>query len=582
MSRFAATLRRLALLFIFIFALIGIASLGAASASPAGPPSGSISGRITAPGGVPIANAYVYAMTTNFQFVAGTDAAPDGTYSIQYLDTDSYVVHARADGYGWLHYVDACDDSGVVPVTVESFYDTPNINITLRPESVATGRVLAADGVTPLAGITVDIFPSAGGQIRRTTTGADGRYTVGGLSNCEYVASAFGDGYLTEYYEEAPSRGDATPFTVTQPNPVAGLDFTLSPGTLLSGSVIAEDTRAQLPDISVNIFNSEGSYWLRTDSNGNFVITLPPGSYQVRANFPPEGGYADSRWIPGQGGSWLFVPQTVPVTGLEIVLPPAAFLNFSAYGEDGITKINGTLWGFVAVPLEFQRAAGFPGLNFSLVPVAANREIYLFFDTFPLDPVGRDYESTWYSDRGATSSAATATPLRLSKGEFKDIEIQLRNISRAPVTPADGGEVLLENSVLTTLTLPPGAIIEDAELSIRTAPVSGVPAPLASFTDAFEPSTVSNTDEFITNFASPFTIKVIYEDHNVPKGIEESELALYYFAELPSNNYGWIKIPTTIDTENNILTAEYDRMGNYFQVMAPLQGVFLPVISHLP
>lgn len=77
--------------------------------------------------------------------------------------------------------------------------------------------------------------------MRSDHTGADGSYSVGGLSTGEYIARTQLTGYVEEYYQNRTSWDTATPIFVSQPYDTSGIDFSLQVlGEIASGLVEPE------------------------------------------------------------------------------------------------------------------------------------------------------------------------------------------------------------------------------------------------------------------------------------------------------------------------------------------------------
>jgi Leucine-rich repeat (LRR) protein len=189
---------------------------------------GSISGFVyQANGSTPIANVRVYAMDTQFRYVKDGYSQTNGNYQITGLGQGNYYLAVQANGFGGVYYPNGYDDPGAVAVGVTPPNNTPNINFNLSPEATVTGFVYQSDGHTPIVGAKISIEPGNGGQIRSAYSGADGAYTVYGLSSGAYIAKADATGFETEYYLNTWSWSTATRFDVTQPQNRAGINFTL-------------------------------------------------------------------------------------------------------------------------------------------------------------------------------------------------------------------------------------------------------------------------------------------------------------------------------------------------------------------
>jgi protocatechuate 3,4-dioxygenase beta subunit len=213
---------------------------------------GSITGyAFQADGVTPISNAFVYAMDTNFRFIGGVSTKADGSYRIGGLVSGSNYISIEANGFGGVYYDNGYDDHHATLVPVSAPSNTGNINFHLSPEATLSGHVFRSDGVTPVTGALIEIWPQAGGQIRQSTTGSTGAYQVGGLSTGAYVLYVSATGLVPEYYNNASSWHSATPITVTQPTNTPGIDFALDDPLVMTitqtgGSLIYTNTQGSI------------------------------------------------------------------------------------------------------------------------------------------------------------------------------------------------------------------------------------------------------------------------------------------------------------------------------------------------
>lgn len=181
---------------------------------------GSISGYVYEDDGTtPIEGAWVYAMDTGFQYMAGDHSQADGTYTITSLSAGHYYLAVSATDYGGVYYDGGCDDPRATQVEVVPPHDTAGIDFLLAPEATVSGHVYQSNGATPIEGATVSIWPLAGGQIRSGKTASDGSYAVGQLSTCEYRLEASAPEYVTREYPHT--------LPITAPEALTDVDFQL-------------------------------------------------------------------------------------------------------------------------------------------------------------------------------------------------------------------------------------------------------------------------------------------------------------------------------------------------------------------
>ena len=188
-----------------------------------------------ADGTTPIPNAQVMAYDNvnepgTWEYMAGTAAKPDGSYSITAgLGAGSYLVMARGEGYAAEYYDNVSTQGAATPVVVTADNDTTGINFTLTQTGYISGTVYQADGVTPLGGVTI--------RARDNTTQSSMGYAHSAGSGFYYInlppgtyrLMAEASGYVTEWYLNADTFGDATPISVDGVNETPNKNFSLLP-----------------------------------------------------------------------------------------------------------------------------------------------------------------------------------------------------------------------------------------------------------------------------------------------------------------------------------------------------------------
>ena len=134
-----------------------------------------------------------------------------------------------------------------------------------------SGTVTAAGG-TPLQYVQVEAYTPYGDRGGYTSTNASGNYTIVGLGSGSYTLKAspiFGENLI------------GTPQTVslTAPNTLSGVNFTMAPGGTLTGRV-TDASGTPLKDITIFIGNQDNSYqeYVYTNASGVYAATaLPSG-----------------------------------------------------------------------------------------------------------------------------------------------------------------------------------------------------------------------------------------------------------------------------------------------------------------
>ncbi|MCI0611849.1 carboxypeptidase regulatory-like domain-containing protein, partial [bacterium] len=146
--------------------------------------------------------------------------------------------------------------------------------------STISGSVVDADTSAPIPNREVDIYDSSGDWVSYGYTDGTGHYSVGGLTDGTYYARTYGyDTYIDELYDDIICEPYCNPTTGT-PIILSGsatVDFALELGGSISGTITDSSTSAPIPDVYIQIYNSNGSSvaYGYSDSSGNYTVTGP-------------------------------------------------------------------------------------------------------------------------------------------------------------------------------------------------------------------------------------------------------------------------------------------------------------------
>jgi len=264
---------------------------------------GHIAGTVTAwDGTTPLANIYVTAYRysgSSWQTVRSVYSNSAGQYDIGRLTAGTYHV-GFYDPYGnyFAEYYDNVPDvASAADISVTLNHTTSGINAALDGYGHIAGRVTAADGTTPLANIYATAYRYSGSawqSVRSVTTNSAGQYEIVGLGNGTYRVgfSDYYGNFYGEYYDNAPDLDTANDVSVTLNHTTGGINASLNAYGSILGTVTAADGVTPISGIVVTIYDllyqSRGIN--NTDSDGSFLIKLPPGAYRVRFT-DPQGRY---------------------------------------------------------------------------------------------------------------------------------------------------------------------------------------------------------------------------------------------------------------------------------------------------
>jgi len=264
-------------------------------------PLGSVSGKVVdAATGLPIAAASV--RITGTADATATDAAGNFTLT---RAAGIYTLSASAVGYL---------PATSLPFTITAGADTPvgTIRLSAAPGRI-TGTVVSSLDGRPLAGVSVTV-PESGAA---TFTDAAGAFALEQPAGTYSLALSF------------PGYADQTvpPFTVAAgtTHALGTLTLVANPATI-TGRVLDSVTGAGIAGATVSAnrtgFAAAAALATTTDAAGNFILTVPPGTYSLTLS---QTGYASRSTAAinlGPGASYAFGNLTLDrlgrITGLVV------------------------------------------------------------------------------------------------------------------------------------------------------------------------------------------------------------------------------------------------------------------------
>jgi len=168
------------------------------------------------------------------------------------------------------------------------------------PGGTISGKV--RDAVTN-AGIqaTVQFYDAGGWQLGSVSTDSSGAYAKSGLPSGYYKIAAYpsDSAYVSQWYFKKTQQYQADTVALTT-LPLQIADFQMVKGGSISGFVRDATTRAGVPYVSVQLYDSQGDSqiaWSSTASDGSYSFQgVVGGSYRVK--FPSGGSYT-AQWYKG-------------------------------------------------------------------------------------------------------------------------------------------------------------------------------------------------------------------------------------------------------------------------------------------
>lgn len=262
-------------------------------------PVGAISGKVFDEAtGTPLVGATVWAHGEDGIRGAALSGG-DGSYRIEGLAADTYVLTAEAedhlselyDGEPCPHLL--CDPTAGSPVTVMPGEEATGHEFHLAEGGTISGTVTSRRTGEGLGFVTIRILDEEGQRVPTGLfhfTGADGRYSVGGLEAGRYFVAAVSSTHEDLLYPSLPCPSGApdecdfsqgTAVEVQRGENRSGVDFSLRELGTIEGQILtAEGMPVEFAD--VNVYDPEGELVKigPVHGNGRYVVSgLEPGTY---------------------------------------------------------------------------------------------------------------------------------------------------------------------------------------------------------------------------------------------------------------------------------------------------------------
>ncbi len=322
---------------------------------------GTINGRVEAAGGAPLPGvlAYIYNASGAYVAIATTDASgsytkpalPSGTYYVRTKNTSGYIDEL----FNNIPCVNgACTWTSGSPVSVPRGSAINGIDFTLDVGGTISGTVTAAGSGLALAGVSVRAYSPGNTLLATAITSASGTYTLTGLATgTHYVATGNTLGYVDELYDGVPCPGSQCPqfntgtiVPVTAGSPTGPIDFALTMGGAISGTVTASGGTTTLAGVYVYVVDATGKQFARGTTNASGVYSrsgIPAGTYYVRTNNAL--GYVDELYdnLPCPGTYWCDPTDGASVTiTANTTTGPIDFALDPGGRVSGTVTLNGT------------------------------------------------------------------------------------------------------------------------------------------------------------------------------------------------------------------------------------------------
>ncbi len=355
-----------------------------------------VAGITDADGRVQIANAISNAITNV------TLQPPGQTTSIR-LNRNYFLNHHSATSSPHFTWVLPAKGNIEGHLDVQGGKLPAGLKITIQTEScLPNGHKAGTSGLTTVA------------------VNAEGRFNVTDIAEGPVMVSPFLD-------DRQPLRAEIPMEIAVQPGKTTILSIPIRRGVLVRGLIRKQDTKQGYPHFSLSLIYGQSArehrdmrekYELKTDENGRFSATIPPGPIELRLNSAPEDYLNVECWKdnPGLWGSQFEVPVGKESFDLEpIELVPA-------------DSISGKLVDLNHQPLRGREwtVCGFPDIS--------GKDYHGVLNSFagtPTDKEGRfsgSYPRTYPPVHWTVSHRRWPTPY-----QFVDDTLDAKVISRNPL-----------------------------------------------------------------------------------------------------------------------------------------------------
>jgi hypothetical protein len=322
-------------------------------------PGGRIAGRVTdSTTGLGIAGVGIYfvgaAADVPFSF-ATTDAMgnyiSDGGTVAGTVFAAAFAPGYRTEAWDDVKCAD-CDITEVgTPMIVAGTGTTGGFDFALDPGGTVSGTVRDAN-LVPLAGVEISILDSTGETVEFALTDASGNYTSGGLLTGSYYVMTNQNpfGLIDQVWNGIPCpNGYCNPtvagtlVAVTLGSNTPGINFTLSAGGRIAGTVTNAATGQMIPDhVFIQLYDAAGQFVggaNTSDITGTYNLPgVPPGTYYAIVGHP---GFFNQIYNGLTCSAGCQIVQGTPIhitVGAE-----TANINFALVPTTSVGTISGTV-----------------------------------------------------------------------------------------------------------------------------------------------------------------------------------------------------------------------------------------------
>jgi hypothetical protein len=277
--------------------------------------------------------------------------------------------------------------------------------IQLFAAATISGKVTNSSTGAPAAGIAVDAETNESSPTSAITA-ADGTYTLKQLRPGQYIVAIRPDPNLEKSWTAKAVENIAIPAGAAK----TGIDLSLIPGVILTGSVVAADDGSPVAGVPIGVYGPahprDGNYVesVNTDAAGHFTARVPPGEQLVYImSDTPADGFGrpspDNKTVTIADGATASVDFRLP----RVMMSP---IKGKVVDPDGNPVAGATVY-----------AASDQSPMFQNNPITAGADGT--FQTMPMIRAGR------IEIRAKSGSMATPKAMILTRASTGDVVVQL-------------------------------------------------------------------------------------------------------------------------------------------------------------
>ncbi|MBE0534749.1 MAG: carboxypeptidase regulatory-like domain-containing protein [Phycisphaerae bacterium] len=303
---------------------------------------GRISGRITwESDGSPVSGIIVNVhRSTTGGGVTTVSTDENGGYVAGGLDTGSYHLYAYDPSGVYMpqYYNHVSNWAEAMPVTVAMGEETGGVDFSLSMAGSISGQVTRDSDGSPIPDVWIEVYDSDSGEwVDCALTDEEGNYMIAPLGSGTYhiQAYAYGTSYAGKWYDNVFSRHSAAAVIVIGGEDTAGINFSLSAGNTIHGTVVDKRTGLPVAGIEVGCWHEEHQLWRSawTDALGEYVLTgVTPGELSMQVLV-----LSDSPYV--RVGRDIFLVSDM--WGVDFVLSPGATVSGRAVDAKTAEPIGG-------------------------------------------------------------------------------------------------------------------------------------------------------------------------------------------------------------------------------------------------